>query len=307
MPKFEEDQLIENLARLEHEQWISWASHLKESENLSEDRVKRWEEEWFVPYDQLSEEMKEHDRRWARQIVEYIKALDMLHYANVAEPLWDILDDIDTLSDMLKPAKNAFYEATMNRVAKRFNHLESDGYIVYPPGSRPERTYIDSEREGEPKYPGSVGTHCGEGVGLTAEKDAMFQGMNIGHSDMIGCAIKEGDILVDRDGRLFTVRYVPEHCGFFRLPEDSPEIPERFEDYQSSSFAVVGSLYNDGYCITNRGQVLVELFKKFLPACKLQKGKCADCEVGKTCSLIHTVISTPLVDDAELTFHLKGI
>lgn len=62
---------IEILAELEHEQWVEWSKNISERENLSQDRVDRWMSLW-IPYSELSEEMKEQDRVWAR------KSLDAL-------------------------------------------------------------------------------------------------------------------------------------------------------------------------------------------------------------------------------------
>ena len=61
------DMLIELIAELEHEQWVSWANSLLNTESLSPERVERWNT-CLVPYDELSEEMKEHDRKWARKV-----------------------------------------------------------------------------------------------------------------------------------------------------------------------------------------------------------------------------------------------
>ena len=44
----------------------------KTKANLSDERVKRWEEECFMPYEELSEEMKEYDREYARKVLEII-------------------------------------------------------------------------------------------------------------------------------------------------------------------------------------------------------------------------------------------
>lgn len=63
---------LEKLASLEHEQWVSWAQHLMESEKLSPERCERWRK-LFVHYSELSEEMKEHDRRWARMVIDALK------------------------------------------------------------------------------------------------------------------------------------------------------------------------------------------------------------------------------------------
>ena len=63
------NELIEQLAELEHDQWMTWAKSLMEKEDLSPDRVKRWNDECMMPYGDLSEEMKEYDRVWARKMV----------------------------------------------------------------------------------------------------------------------------------------------------------------------------------------------------------------------------------------------
>ena len=51
---------------------MTWAKDIMEKETLSEERVKRWNDECFMPYDKLSEEMKEFDREWARKVLECI-------------------------------------------------------------------------------------------------------------------------------------------------------------------------------------------------------------------------------------------
>lgn len=63
------DSLIELLAELEHEQWVSWSKSLAQSESLSPERVERWSKLW-IPYSKLSEEDKEADRVWARRVIE---------------------------------------------------------------------------------------------------------------------------------------------------------------------------------------------------------------------------------------------
>jgi len=57
---------IEELSKLEHQQWTEWAGSLMEKENLSEERCERWRQ-FMVPYDQLPEDVKEFDRVWARR------------------------------------------------------------------------------------------------------------------------------------------------------------------------------------------------------------------------------------------------
>ena len=68
-----DNTVIERLAALEHEQWITWATTLAESEIISPDRLDRWSK-LFIPYEELSEDMKEHDRVWARKVLEIINA-----------------------------------------------------------------------------------------------------------------------------------------------------------------------------------------------------------------------------------------
>jgi len=56
--------LIEKLADLEHEQWISWSQQIAKTENISPERLARWKTLW-KPYSELSEEQKTSDRKWA--------------------------------------------------------------------------------------------------------------------------------------------------------------------------------------------------------------------------------------------------
>jgi hypothetical protein len=65
-----QSNLIEKLAALEHEQWMHWASAV--SPEVSPDRAARWRK-YLVPYDQLPEDVKEHDRVWARKALEMFK------------------------------------------------------------------------------------------------------------------------------------------------------------------------------------------------------------------------------------------
>ena len=61
--------VLETLAAIEHEQWVAWSKDLAKKEKLTPERVKRWKGLW-VPYAKLSEDMKEHDRKWARKALE---------------------------------------------------------------------------------------------------------------------------------------------------------------------------------------------------------------------------------------------
>ena len=59
-------ELLERLAELEHEQWVAWSQAV--AAEVSAARRRRWQECW-VPYAELSEEVKELDREWARKVL----------------------------------------------------------------------------------------------------------------------------------------------------------------------------------------------------------------------------------------------
>ncbi len=65
-------ELIEKLADLEHKQWMYWAKDILKTENITKERAKRWREESFKPYKDLTEEQKDMDREWARKVLEII-------------------------------------------------------------------------------------------------------------------------------------------------------------------------------------------------------------------------------------------
>lgn len=64
-------EMIEKLASLEHEQWMKWSMDLVNKENISNDRVDRWMKFW-VPYAKLEDDVKEHDRVWARKVLKIV-------------------------------------------------------------------------------------------------------------------------------------------------------------------------------------------------------------------------------------------
>ena len=63
--------ILESVAALEHEQWMAWSKSVAATETISADRLERWKKLW-IPYEGLSEEMKEHDRKWARKAMKII-------------------------------------------------------------------------------------------------------------------------------------------------------------------------------------------------------------------------------------------
>jgi hypothetical protein len=66
-------KLREQLAALEHDQWVEWSRHLAASEELSADRLARWQRSW-VPYAQLPEHLKDLDRAYADHVLALLDA-----------------------------------------------------------------------------------------------------------------------------------------------------------------------------------------------------------------------------------------
>ena len=65
-----EEELLEELAELEHEQWSCWVCEVIATEdNLSPERLARWEKYSKIQYRCLSEKEKEADRFWAKAVL----------------------------------------------------------------------------------------------------------------------------------------------------------------------------------------------------------------------------------------------
>jgi|APHM01.1.fsa_nt_gi hypothetical protein len=68
-----EKDTLERLAKLEHQQWQSWTEYLVDEfgDELPDELVERWKSNW-EPYESLSEEEKDKDRKWARKALEEV-------------------------------------------------------------------------------------------------------------------------------------------------------------------------------------------------------------------------------------------
>ncbi len=64
---------LEELAKLEHNQWVKWSKSIAESETISKKRLLRWKK-LRVSYETLTEKEKERDRKWARKVLQRIKS-----------------------------------------------------------------------------------------------------------------------------------------------------------------------------------------------------------------------------------------
>lgn len=70
-------------------------------------------------------------------------------YKEAAEKLWGLLDDIDTLTDIIKPTSlqgyTRFYQSAVKRAEQRHLVLVSDGYSLHIP--KPSAQKIVEENE----------------------------------------------------------------------------------------------------------------------------------------------------------------
>ncbi len=65
-----DEDVLERLAAVEHEQWIHWSQAV--AAEVSVERRQLWQACW-APYEDLPEEMKELDRFWARRALEAMR------------------------------------------------------------------------------------------------------------------------------------------------------------------------------------------------------------------------------------------
>jgi hypothetical protein len=63
------EQYDEPLAALAHRLWTHWSQHIAEEENISEERLQRWQRLW-VPYGDLPGGAQETDRRLVERFCE---------------------------------------------------------------------------------------------------------------------------------------------------------------------------------------------------------------------------------------------
>ena len=62
--------LVEALAEIEHEQWMHWSQAV--AKEVPATTREKWQASW-VAYDELTNELKEADRVWARKVVTLLR------------------------------------------------------------------------------------------------------------------------------------------------------------------------------------------------------------------------------------------
>ncbi len=70
MKKISKVNLLEELSKIEHDQWIEWSKSV--APEVSEERRDRWQKYW-VDYEDLSEDVKEQDRIYARKVLDTVE------------------------------------------------------------------------------------------------------------------------------------------------------------------------------------------------------------------------------------------
>jgi len=80
--------LLEKLSAIEHEQWIEWSKEISRTEPISDARLNRWKKLW-IPYSELPEEMKEHDRKWANKIIDELNIRNFLSKSELRQKVGD--------------------------------------------------------------------------------------------------------------------------------------------------------------------------------------------------------------------------
>ena len=66
----EMDNLVEQMAALEHDQWTAWSRSVSESRSETPEEMHiRWEKLW-IPYAKLTSDEKKADRYWVRKMTQ---------------------------------------------------------------------------------------------------------------------------------------------------------------------------------------------------------------------------------------------
>lgn len=61
------DEVLEELADLEHKQWSHWFKYMRD--NVFTVNMERWGIQANTPYSELSEKEKDSDRKWAKKVL----------------------------------------------------------------------------------------------------------------------------------------------------------------------------------------------------------------------------------------------
>jgi hypothetical protein len=69
------DDLVEALAKIEHEQWMHWSQAV--AADIADATRVKWQRSW-VDYAELRDDSKETDRLWARRVVTLLRQRELI-------------------------------------------------------------------------------------------------------------------------------------------------------------------------------------------------------------------------------------
>jgi hypothetical protein len=166
-------ELVELLAAGEHEQWAAWAQAILDSEpGLSDNRKAAWPGMIATPYENLSEELKDKDRREvhlrSQVVLDYIQQqsaeIERLRPFEIAardldSDLTKIAGERDDQAARIKELEDA-HKRSGAKYAKIINELRSSVYANIPgldvgkigPDAKPRVWQITEERVGLLEY-----------------------------------------------------------------------------------------------------------------------------------------------------------
>jgi len=64
------DNLVEALARIEHQQWMHWSQAM--AAQVPPTTLKKWKKSW-IDYNKLTDDLKDADRVWARKVMTLLR------------------------------------------------------------------------------------------------------------------------------------------------------------------------------------------------------------------------------------------
>lgn len=100
-------ELREQLAELEHKQWVHWTDYMLS--NLEAGNIERWEKQIKTSYFELTEKEKEADRKWADKVLSLVQEDDWWKekaYETAREKL-ELLEENNKLKQAIKDVQQA--------------------------------------------------------------------------------------------------------------------------------------------------------------------------------------------------------
>ena len=133
---------LDTLADYAHKAWSQWMTYLFdmcEQTDRTDGRViipahlaDRWKRQARTEYKDLPASEKASDQEQARYIMQLVDG-ELRRVGLERDRLWDILDEVDTASDVAKGNDDAYRQLVHDTVQKRFKVLLSDGDRLYRP------------------------------------------------------------------------------------------------------------------------------------------------------------------------------